>query len=128
MELATTGSATGMLDPPWGSLESRERGVLKSRLLLACALLLRALADGFVDVAPSAGNTLPVRFVDKAERRMAEPDDGDAVFFSQPVLDVIRHRVRHEQRPRELQQRGPLDGLNVRPKVDVVAAQVAIPA
>ena len=46
----------------------------------------------------------------------------------QAVLQVIERRVRHHQRPANLQERRRLDDLHMAPKVAGVVAEVAVPA
>ena len=46
----------------------------------------------------------------------------------QAVLQVIDRRVRHHQRPANLQERRRLDDLHMAPKVAGIVAEVAVPA
>src|SRR5215470_1559786 len=88
---------------------------------------LRALAHAGVDVAPTLSHTGPVVILDQSERRVMELDQRSARFFAQPVLHVRRDRIRHKKRPVELEQRRPLDRLDVPPQIPVVVAKVAVP-
>ena len=88
----------------------------------------RALANFSVNVAPATDDALAVIFLNQAETGVTELDQRSTRLFAQPVLHVVRHRMRHHQRSAEFQQRRPLDGLHVRPKVSVVGAEIAIPA
>ena len=59
---------------------------------------------------------------------MLELDQRSSIHFAQTVLQVRDHRVGHEQRAGDFEQRGPLDGLHVSPEMAVAVAQVAVPA
>src|SRR5208282_3202491 len=58
---------------------------------------------------------------------MTELDHSRTVFFAQPILHVVRHRLRHEKRSAEFKQCGTLDGLYSAPAVAVALAKVAEP-
>lgn len=64
----------------------------------------------------------------QSERRVMECEHGSAVGFGQPILQVRRDRVRHEEWPADLEQGWPLDRLHVAPEMTVIVAKVAVSA
>src|SRR5438552_2262773 len=91
---------------------------------------LAAFCRGFdarVNAGPAAYDTLAVIFFNQAEREMAEFDQGAAGLFAQAILQIGRNGIGHEEWAGEFEERGTLDGLDVRPEVAVLAAKVAEP-
>src|SRR5579864_3973760 len=91
-------------------------------------LPLGACLDALVDVRPSPSHAAPVLFLNQSERLVVELDHRLAALLAQPVLQVRHDRIRHEQRPGNLKQRGTLDRLHVSPQMSVAVAQIAEPA
>src|SRR5579864_2639930 len=88
---------------------------------------LSSLLQTSVGVAPTLRD-LPVILSDQPERFVMELDERSTVHFAQAVLQIVGDRVRHDERPADLQQCWPLDGLNVSPEMSVVVAKVAVPS
>src|SRR5213075_1224539 len=76
-------------------------------LSLGFGLLARALQN----VRPTLPQALPVVVRDEPERRVAEGDERAALHFLQAVLNVRDDREREEERPADLEELPPLDGL-----------------
>src|SRR5579864_1244057 len=91
-------------------------------------LPLGPLLDPPIDVGPSRRDAAAVLFLNHSEGSVMELDNSLAVLFAQPILHVRHNRVRHEQRPGNLQQRRTLDRLHMPPQVAVAIAQIAEPS
>src|SRR6266478_4525148 len=89
---------------------------------------LRPLPNAFMDVLPAPGYSFPVVVQNQSKRRVMKSDQRSAIYFAQAVLQIRHNRIGHEQGPRNLEQRRPLDGLHHSPEVPVVVAQVAVPS
>src|SRR5436309_1873869 len=89
---------------------------------------LGAPADALAERGPSFGQTLSVVVWHEPERRVPEHDERAAVDFLQAVLHVRHDRRRQEQRTGDLEQRGPLDRLDMPPEMTVVLAEIAEPS
>src|SRR6266849_194963 len=100
-------------------------------LLLRCGLPrkkgLRPLADALVDAAPTGRHSFSVILLNQSKRRVMELDQRSTVGLAQAVLYIRDHRIGHEQRPADFEQRRPLDGLHVSPEMTVAIAQIAVP-
>ena len=85
------------------------------------------LANAFVHRGPAFVHPRFVFLGNEAERGVLEHDQCSTIDFTQPILHVANEREKSEQRASKLQQRGPLDGLDVGPEVPIAVAQVTIP-
>src|ERR1700745_51995 len=85
------------------------------------------LLDPPIDVGPSRRDAAAVLFLNHSEGSVMKPDHCLTVLFAEPVLHVRHNRIRHEQRPGDLQQRRTLDRLHVSPQVAVAIVQIAEP-
>src|ERR1700688_3853384 len=81
----------------------------------------------FVDVLPAVLD-IAVGFDEQAKRGVVEFDQRAARHLAQAVLQVGYDRMRHEERAADLEQGGPLDGLDRAPVVAVAVAEIAEPA
>src|SRR5215813_6065426 len=81
-----------------------------------------------VNAAPAPDHAFAVVFFNKAKREMMKFDERAAGFFAETVLQIGRDGIGHEERADELEKCGALDGLDVRPKVAIFIAEVAVPA
>src|SRR5947208_207347 len=85
--------------------------------------LFRALLHAFVDLLPSPRHTFAMLVEDQAKCGVMELDQCSAFFFAEPVLQVVDHRIGHEQRPGYLDQRRLLDRLHRSPAMSVVVTE-----
>src|ERR1700690_2419016 len=95
--------------------------------LLRPALRFSVFTSAIVHVRPTLHHSLAMLVRNQSERQVMKLDQRSALHLTQPVLHVGADRIGHEQRPIELQQRGPLDRLHMAPQMAVLTAQVAIP-
>src|SRR5215471_18127112 len=82
--------------------------------------------DALVHVAPAFLHFV-IGFHEQSESGMAELDERPARLLAETVLQIVRDRMRHEQRPAKFQQSRLLDGLNRGPIVATAVAEIAIP-
>src|SRR5260370_42261815 len=88
---------------------------------------LRPLPHALMDVPPALRHSFSVVIQNQSKPRVMKSEQCSAIFLAQAVLHIRYDWIGHEQRPRNLEQRWPLDGLHHSPKVAVVVAQVAVP-
>src|SRR5215469_3026154 len=88
----------------------------------------RSRLNSLIEVGPPRRHSFAMFFLNHAEGFVMELDQGLAVFLAQAILQVGAHRIGHEQRPDNFEQRGTLDGLHMSPQVAVTLAQIAEPA
>src|SRR5262245_28877344 len=100
---------------------------LVSRGLLNAGTRFSPRAYPSVDAAPARRHAFPVIVLNESQRRMPELDQRSAVRVAEAVLDIGDHRIGHEQRTGDFEQRRTLDGLHVSPEMAVIVAQVAVP-
>src|ERR1700681_3344241 len=99
----------------------------KSNTSLPRLLRFRALPYHFVNMLPALPHSLAMFVRNQPQRDVVKFNQRSAIHFAQPVLQIRDRRIRHKQRPVNLQQRRPLDRLHRSPEVPVVSAQVAVP-
>src|SRR6516165_9662202 len=85
-----------------------------------------ASAYALVHVAPPFLHFV-IGFHEQSESRMVELDERPARLLAETVLQIVRDRMRHEERPAKFQQSRLLDGLNGGPIVAIAVAEIAIP-
>src|SRR5260370_12900487 len=87
----------------------------------------RPLPYALMDKRPALRSFSSVVVQNQSKRRVMKSEQCSSIFLAQAVLHIRDHWIGHEQRPRNLEQRRPLDGLHNSPKVAIVVPQVAIP-
>src|SRR5258708_7190075 len=65
----------------------------------------RPLTKIRVHITPALRNPLPMLLLNHSKRRMTKLDQRPAIHLCQSVLQIRHNRIRHEQRPANLQQR-----------------------
>src|SRR5271166_164352 len=100
----------------------------RSSLCLLPILAFRQLANAFQPVLPAFGQAVAMFGQDQSHGAVEEHKARHAPLRLQAVLQVIERRVRHHQRPANLQERRRLDDLHMAPKVAGIVAEVAEPA
>src|SRR5262249_37384824 len=84
--------------------------------------------DPLEERRPAARESLAEGLGHEAERQVPEGDERPAVDLGEPILHVRDDRRRHEERTGDLEQRRPLDGLDMAPEMAVAVAEIAEPA
>src|SRR5215813_4361124 len=92
------------------------------------ALVFGCLFHASVNTAPALDHSFAVVFFNKAKCKVMEFDERAAGFFTEPVLHIARDGIGYEEWADELEKCRALDSLDVRPKVAILIAEVAVPA
>ena len=77
---------------------------------------------------PAVIHPLSILIGQEAESRVSEHDQGSAIDFFQPILNVRHHGSRDHEWAGDFEEGRPLDRLDDTPEVTVVVAEVAEPS
>src|SRR5262245_60239593 len=100
----------------------------RSSWCLLPLLAFRQLANALQPVLPALRQSVAMFGEDQSHGAVEEHKARQAPLRLQAVFEVIERRVRHHQRPANLQERRRLDDLYMAPKVAGIVAEVAVPA
>src|ERR1700722_7733034 len=114
---------------PTSVLSGRWRHCSKHSLLCLLPILaLRQLANSLQPVLPAFGQAVAMFGQDQSQGAVEEHQARNASLRVEAVLQVIDRRVRHHERPANLQEGRRFHNLHMAPKVAGIVAEVAVPA